>query len=136
MSKNQVIVVNLVLLVWFSLDMFGVTIGQHVLVSKAWKEDGLFFLIYLLALLLFIFYERIGKSILTVYLSLWLVTQFASHEYFTIFGGGEGKSEYFSDTIKLFESTTRYIPDLYHLMLHVLIIIVLICTIRYKRKQS
>lgn len=135
MNKNKVIIVNIILLLWFGLDMFRVPIGQQILVSKAWQEDGIFFLIYFIIFLFFLLYEKFGRPLLTVYLSLWLITQWFSHEYFTIFGGGERKIEFFAHTIKLFESTTRYIPDLYHIILHILISLSLICIILYNRKS-
>ena len=46
MSKRQIaIVANLLLLVWFSLDMFGVKIGDKYLVEGAMNEDGMFMVI-------------------------------------------------------------------------------------------
>ena len=46
MSKRQIaIVANLLLLVWFSLDMFGVKIGDKYLVEGALNEDGMFMVI-------------------------------------------------------------------------------------------
>jgi hypothetical protein len=64
-------------------------------------------------------------------LSIWLVTQFLSHELFTIIGGGEGKIRYFEGSIKLINSDILYIPDLYHIILHVLILIALVTTLLY-----
>ena len=46
-------------------------------------------------------------------------------------GSTEGKIEYFKDAIKIFTSETVYIPDVYHIILHVLIIIALTTTIIY-----
>ncbi len=67
-----------------------------------------------------------GKWILLAELSLWLVTQFFSHEYYTIFGASLQKvrdyNKCFEGTVKLFPvSETRLIPDLYHIVLHLLI---------------
>ena len=74
----------------------------------------------------FLLWEPVGKWILLVELTLWLVAQFFSHEYFTIFGVSDrklkGYNECFEGTVKLFPiSETRLIPDLYHIVLHLLI---------------
>ncbi len=114
------------------LDMVGLYFGGELyLVTRSWKDDGIFFLIFLISLLLFIFKERVGRYILTIWLSIWLVTQFLSHELFTIIGGGEGKIRYFEGSIKLINSDILYIPDLYHIILHVLILIALVTTLLY-----
>ena len=113
------------------LDMVGLYFGELYLVTRSWKDDGIFFLIFLISLLLFIFKERVGRYILTIWLSIWLVTQFLSHELFTIIGGGEGKIRYFEGSIKLINSDILYIPDLYHIILHVLILIALVTTLLY-----
>ena len=55
---------------------------------------------------------------------MWFVTQFFSHWYLTITGTGLKKIDYFKNTIKLFENETRYIADLYHIILHILILVV------------
>lgn len=83
------------LLLWFSLDMIGFKIGGKELVSQAWKEDGIFFIIYLLSFLFFILNTIKGIKILITVLSIWLITQFLSHELYTIVGGGEGKIRFF-----------------------------------------
>lgn len=83
------------LLLWFSLDMIGFKIGGKELVSQAWKEDGIFFIIYLLSFLFFILNTIKGIKILITVLSIWLITQFLSHELYTIVGEGEGKIRFF-----------------------------------------
>ncbi len=136
MKKNKVLIANLCLFSWFGLDMVGFNINGNILVSSAWKDDGIYFIIYSIILILFIFYEKVGKNLLLISLSIWFITQFLSHEYYTLFGGGEKKIDYFSNTIKLFKSSTLYIPDLYHIVLHLLIIISLFYLIIYIRKSK
>lgn len=136
MKKSIPIITNVVLLCWFFLDMVGVYVGDKYLVTRSYKEDGIFMIIPTLALLLFIFREKIGKYVLIVWLSLWSVMQFLSHEWYTIFGRGimgnvESKIRYFKDAIRLIESDTRYITDVYHTILHIFLIIALITTIAY-----
>lgn len=124
MKKKHVLIFCSVLLFWFFLDMTGVDFGEKYLVMRSFKEDGIYFIIYLTALLLFVFKEKIGKYILDVWLLMWFATQFASHWLHTITGRGLGlnKIEHFKGSLKLFESTRRYIPDAYHIVLHLLII--------------
>ncbi|QQK09143.1 hypothetical protein JFY71_11385 [Miniphocaeibacter halophilus] len=111
--------------------MIGLKIGEKELVSRAWREDGIFFIIYLLSFLFFILNTIKGIKVLITVLSIWFITQFLSHELYTIVGGGEGKIRFFSNTIKVFESSSKYIPDLYHIILHTLILFALITTVIY-----
>lgn len=92
-NKNHIIIFNILLLIWFSLDMIGFKIGGKELVSQAWKEDGIFFIIYSLSF--FILNTITGIKVLITVLSIWLITQFLSHELYTIVGGGEGKIRFF-----------------------------------------
>jgi hypothetical protein len=76
---------------------------------------------------------------------LWLVTQFFSHWYYTIFEVTEkklaGYNYYFANTYHLVPaSDSVLIPDLYHILLHIFIVIALTCMIIFcvknKRKKS
>lgn len=131
MNKKICIISNLCLLLWFALDMVGVSIDGHILVTRSYVEDGVFFLLFLALFILYIFKDKIGKYFLTGWLSIWFLAQFLSHWYFTIFGPSEGKINYFADTIKLTSSPNIYIPDLYHILLHILILVSLINMIIY-----
>ena len=118
--------------------MIGLKIGDKYLVEQALIDDGIFFIIYLVAVMLFIFKEKIGKYVLNIWLLMWFVTQFFSHWIFTINGKGLKKIEYFKDTIKLVDSTTRYIADVYHIVLHILILIafVMLNLYLFRKKQN
>lgn len=131
MNKKICFVSNLCLLMWFFLDMIGANINSNILVSRSYKEDGVFFLIFFVLFLWYVFKEGLGKYLLTGWLIMWFITQFLSHWYFTIFGPSQGKINYFSDTIKLVHSSYIYIPDLYHIILHLLILVSLINMIAY-----
>lgn len=124
--KKYVIIANLILLIWFFLDMIGLKIGDKYLVEQALIDDGIFFIIYLVAVILFVFKEKIGKYVLNVWLLMWFITQFFSHWIFTINGKGLNKINVFKDTIKLVDSTTRYVADVYHIVLHILILVAFI----------
>lgn len=136
MKKKYVIISCILLLAWFFLDMTGLSFGKEYLVSQSYKEDGIFFIIYLITFVLFCCKEKVGKHILNVWLIMWFITQFLSHWYFTITGGGLGKIEYFKGSIKLINSSTRYIPDFYHIILHIFIIISLIVLNLYMFNNS
>ncbi|MGM0435757.1 MAG: hypothetical protein ACQEQA_01760 [Bacillota bacterium] len=131
MNKRTVLLINAALLTWFFLDMTGLRIGDRLIVSRAYKEDGVFFIIYVLLVCLFVFKDRIGSLILTVWLFLWFSTQFASHWYVTVFGPSEDKIDYFSDTVKIIHSNELYIPDLYHVVLHLMIAWAFIAGLHY-----
>lgn len=60
-SKRICIVFQIILLIWFFLDMIGVYFGNSFLVARSYQDDGVFFLIYLATVLLFIFKEKNRK---------------------------------------------------------------------------
>lgn len=134
MKKIYCIIAQIVLLVWFFLDMTGLYLGDKCLVTRSYKEDGILFLIYLVAMILYITKEKIGKWFVIGWMAMWFVIQFLCHEWYTIFNGGfmgtlEGKIEYFSGTIQWLQIEGRYIPDVYHTILHILILCALFITI-------
>ena len=141
MKKRYCIITQTLLLLWFFLDMTGVYFSNSYLVTRSYKDDGLFFLIYLVAMILFIFKEKIGKWAVWVWTSLWFVIQFLCHEWYTIFSKGvmgslEDKIKYFSGAVKWIEIDGRYIPDVYHTILHILILAVVITTALYIRNSK
>ncbi len=78
MSKKVCIVANLCLVVWFFFDMIGFQIGNFILVERAWKEDGIFFVIYI-ALFPLLFIKRQVWKILSNHMAFHLVYS-AVHE--------------------------------------------------------
>lgn len=135
-AKKACIIFQISLLMWFFLDMTGVFLGDKCLVTQSYKEDGLFFLIYFVTVILFIIKVQIGKWFVAVWVFLWLIIQFLSHEWYTIFNSGimgsiEGKIEYFSGTFQWIRIEGKYIPDIYHTILHILILLTLISTMFY-----
>ena len=131
MKKIYCMIAQIVLLLWFFLDMTGLYFGDKCLVTRSYKEDGIFFLIYLAALILFFTKEKLGKWLVIGWMSMWFVIQFMCHEWYSIFNGGfmgtlEGKIEFFSGTIQWLQIEGRYVPDVYHTILHIVIIIMLI----------
>lgn len=121
--KKVTVISNLILLGWFFLDMVGVYFGKNILVSQSYKDDGIYFIIFVFALLLFLLKDKIGRYVLFIWLFIWFASQFYSHWYITIFGPWERMNTFFADTIKIIPSSNIYIPDLYHTVLHILILI-------------
>lgn len=141
MKKKYCIISNIVLLLWYFLAMIGIKFENKYLVTGSYKEDWIFMIIPLIAFIIFIIKESIGQYILLLWNSMWIVLQFLSHEWYTIFGSGfmgstEGKIKYFKETIKIFNSETIYIPDAYHIILHILIAITLVINIIYCINQK
>ena len=141
MKKMYCIIAQIILLLWFFLDMIGLNIGDKCLVTRSYKEDGIFFLVYLVAVILFIANEKIGKGFVIGCMTMWFAIQFLCHEWYTIFNGGfmgtlEGKIEYFSGTTQWLQIEGRYIPDVYHTILHILILCALTVTIIYATKDK
>lgn len=141
MKKKYCIISNIFLLLWYFLAMIGIKFENKYLVTGSYKEDWIFMIIPLIAFIIFIIKESIGQYILLLWNSMWIVLQFLSHEWYTIFGSGfmgstEGKIKYFKETIKIFNSETVYIPDAYHIILHILIAITLVINIIYCINQK
>ena len=136
MYKKLALLSNMILMFWFFFDMIGLKIGNIVLVEQAWKEDFIFFFIYILAFTLFLVKDKYGKYFLTIWLSLWLIVQFSSHWYYTIFGVTERKltsyNQFYSNTYHIVPtSNSMLVPDLYHILLHIFILFALFSMIIY-----
>lgn len=139
--KKNCIIIHMILLIWFLLDMTGVCFGDKCLVTRSYKDDGIFFVIYLVTVILFIVYEKLGKWFVIGWTTMWFATQFACHEWYTIFNGGfmgtlEDKIKRFSGTIQWLKIEGRYIPDVYHTILHILVLFALISTILYVARDK
>ncbi len=81
--KKSVIISCFILLIWFFLDMTGLYFEDTYLVTQSFKDDWIFFVIYLVCFLIFIIKEKIGKYLLYAWLLMWFVTQFICHWYFS-----------------------------------------------------
>lgn len=123
------ILFQLALWVWFLGCTVTWRIGKHLLVEGMGVKSAEFAVLclYSLGLAAFHCFPPAGKWILFGILLLWFAVQFMCHWYFTIFGAGEAKlkgyNECFKGTVRIFpESETRLVPDLYHIVLHLLIL--------------
>lgn len=133
--RVAIIVVSCLLWLWFLGCTFTWKFGKVLLVEGMGLKSIEFVALVLFTLGIgsFLLWEPIGKWVLLVELALWLVEQFFCHEYFTIFGSSskklKGYNECFEGTVKLFPvSETLLIPDLYHIVLHLLILADLVLT--------
>ena len=84
--------------------------------------------LYSIGLISYRFFQPTGKWILFTILVLWFMIQFFCHWYYTIFGASErklkGYNACFKGTLRLIPmSEKRVIPDLYHIILHILILL-------------
>ena len=84
--------------------------------------------LYSTGLIAYYMFQPAGKWILFIILALWFVIQFFCHWFYTIFGASEkklkGYNECFKSTVRLIPmSEKRLIPDLYHIVLHLLILL-------------
>lgn len=115
---------------WFFGCIRTYRIGRILLVEGMGIKCAEFVMccLYSLGLAAFHALRPVGQWILLAILALWLVIQFMCHWYFTIFGASErklkGYNDCFRNTIHLVPaSDTVLIPDLYHMILHALILI-------------
>ena len=129
------IICQVVLWIWFLGCTITYRIGKKILVGGVGIKSAEFFMLclYTLGVIAFHCLQPAGKWILFGILLLWFIVQFMCHWYFTIFGASEkklqGYNECFRDSIRIIPaSDTRLIPDLYHTVLHILILInIILC---------
>ena len=132
MKKKTFLICQILLLIWFFLDMTGVYFKDSYLVTRSYIDDGLFFLIYLSTVVLFLIKDTIGKWAVLAWSVIWFIAQFMSHELVTITGNGyENKTHYFEGAVKWLEIDGVYVPDVYHTVLHILILAVTVTGLVY-----
>ena len=115
--------------IWFLGCTVTYRIGKYTLVEGMGVESAEFatLCLYSAGLLLDDLLPA-GKWILLAMLVLWFVVEFFCHWYFTIVGATErklkGYNDCFRNTVRIFPmSETRLVPDLYHIVQHVLILL-------------
>lgn len=130
----------LVLLFWFTLDITGFSVGDFCVVESPGllSLDTLWWLIFIVLIFFYKFNEKIGKIFLTIFIGIWIFIQYSSHWHYTFFGVSEKKlisyNNYFSKTYHIIEKSDKIlIPDLYHIILHALLILVFVNLLRKKK---
>ena len=124
------IICQIALWVWFLGCTITYRIGKRLLVEGMGLKSAEFaaLCLYSLGLAAFHCFRPAGKWILFGILVLWFMVQFMCHWYYTIFGASErklqGYNDCFQDCLRIFPmSDERLIPDLYHIVLHMLILV-------------
>lgn len=124
------ILIQVTLWIWFFGCIRTYRIGKFLLVEGMGIRSAEFVMLYLysIGLVSFHFLQPVGKWILLFILVFWLIVQFFCHWYYTIFGAREkklkGYNDCFRNTIHIFPmSEKRLVPDLYHIILHILILV-------------
>lgn len=129
------ILIQIVLWICFFGCITTYRVGKCLLVEGMGIKSAEFIMLCLYSIGLFSYYmfQPVGKWILLVILVFWFVVQFFCHWYYTIFGASEkklkGYNDCFRNTIHIFPiSEKRLVPDLYHMILHILILVnILFC---------
>ena len=126
---------ELLLAVWFFGCICTYKLGRFILVEGEGIKSPEFvmFCLYGTGMLLFWLIPTVGKWWLLTVLTAWFILQFFCHWYYTLFGASEkklqGYNACFKNTIHLIPaSEKRLIPDLYHMILHLLILLNLVLT--------
>lgn len=120
--------------IWFLGCTVTYRIGKALLVEGMGVKSAEFAVLCLYSAGLAAFHclQPAGKWILAGILLLWFAVQFMCHWYFTLFGVSErklkGYNESFRGTVRIFPmSDQRLIPDMYHIVLHILILVNIVC---------
>ena len=131
------ILLQAALWIWFLGCTTTWRFGRHTLVEGMGVKSAEFATLCLYSIGVLLYWAvPAGKWVLLGMLVLWFVVEFFCHWYFTIFGVTErklkGYNECFRNTVRLFPmSETRLVPDLYHIVQHMLILLnIIICLIR------
>ena len=138
-----VILFQAALWLWFLGCVTTWKFGKVLLVEGMGVKSAEFGMLclYSAALAAYHLFRPAGKWILMAVLSLWLTVQFFCHWYYTIFGADErklsGYNDSFRGTVRLFpESRTRLVPDLYHIVLHLLLTVNIILCLTARRPPA
>ena len=123
------VILQIALWIWFLGCITTYRFGRCLLVEGMGIKSAEFFMLCLYSIGLLAYYgiPKAGRWILPAVLLLWPTVQFFCHWYYTIFGASRkkllGYNDCFRDTVHLIPmSDKRLIPDLYHIILHILIL--------------
>lgn len=123
------ILAQIALFGWFFGCICTYKIGKRVLVEGMGLKSAEFVMLclFVIGCLIFWLAPVVGRWLLLAVLAFWFVVQFFCHWYYTIFGASkkklQGYNSCFKNTVRIFPaSETKLIPDLYHIVLHLLIL--------------
>ena len=124
------ILLQAILWIWFLGCITTYKFGKYTLVEGMGVKSAEFVMLclYSVGLILYYILQPAGKWMLLAIMIFWLVVQFFCHWYYTIFGASESKlkgyNDCFRNTIRVFPmNETKLVPDLYHIVLHTLILL-------------
>ena len=124
------ILTEIVLFIWFFGCICTYKFGKCILVEGEGIKSAEFVMLclYGAGIILSLLFPMFGMWYLLGVLIFWFAVQFFCHWYYTIFGASEkklkGYNECFKNTVHIIPaSETRLIPDLYHIVLHILILL-------------
>lgn len=134
--RIAIITVSCILWLWFLGCTITWRFGKVLLVEGMGVKSIEFaaLILFTIGIGIYLLCEPVGVWVLLAELALWLTGQFFSHEYFAIFGASprklQGYNKCFEGTLKLFPvREDRLVPDLYHIVLHLLIAADLVLTV-------
>lgn len=137
--KKRVDVYLILLFIWFTLDLTGLTVTNFNLVRGTgfFGVNGIWWGSFLLILLLYFLLDRRGHYIMVAFLSFWAIVQYFKHWHFSIFGDKTLMEQKVETTIQLIPQTQSIIlPDLYGLILDSFIVISLVLLVLYMGKNK
>ena len=125
----MVVIIQALLWIWFLGCTTTYRFGKILLVEGEGIKSAEFFALclYSAGLIAYHAYLPVGRWVLLGVLLLWAAVQFRCHWHYTIFGASERKLQGYNDCfrgkVRIFrESDTRLVPDMYHIVLHLLIL--------------
>ena len=126
----SLLILQICLLIWFFGCIVSYKTEKWTLVDGVGLKSAEFgmFAFYAIGILLYHLYRPVGKWFLLTVLAFWSIVQFFCHWFYTIWGASEkklkGYNECFRHTVRIIPaSDTRLIPDFYHMVLHLLLIL-------------
>ena len=124
------ILAQITLFCWFFGCICTYRFGKHILVDGMGIKSAEFVMLCLFGMASISFWAVpfVGRWFLLGVLLFLFIVQFFCHWYYTIFGASEkklkGYNDCFKNTIHIIPaSETKLIPDLYHMILHLLILL-------------
>ena len=124
---------EIVLLIWFFGCIVTYRLGNVLLVEGMGIKSAEFWMlvVYAASILLRVVLPQVGNWFVLSVLVVWLVVQYFCHWHFTIFGATpekiRGYNQCFEGSLCIVpRRADRLIPDFYHIVLHVLIVLNLV----------
>ncbi len=128
------LILQIALWIWFLGCTVGYRTARFALVDGMGVRSAEFAVLclYTAGLAAYHGWRGAGRWVLAGVLALWFAVQLLCHWRYTLFGASReklaGYNDCFRDTLRLFPmSEARLVPDLYHIVLHALILANLAC---------